>query len=172
MKRLAVALALVAQSVAAQTPEQRAVDYLAQETPRWFRENSCFSCHNNGDAARALYVASQRGYKVPKEALAGTTEWLLKPLDWDNHPDHQAQRRRRAPMRAPTAGSVTWQKQEARHAAFFAQHELGHEGGPALYKMQNPGVINNKAAFNQSALDLENKVKQARDPFAPVRRVH
>jgi len=85
MKRLAIVIALTAQSVAAQMPEQRAVDYLARETPRWFRENSCFSCHNNGDAARALYTASRKGYKVPQEALADTTEWLLRPLDWDNN---------------------------------------------------------------------------------------
>src|SRR5438876_10665536 len=80
----AVALALAAQSLAAQSPEQRAVDYLARETPRWSKENGCFSCHNNGDAARALYAASRRGYKVPKEALADTTAWLRSPADWDS----------------------------------------------------------------------------------------
>ena len=85
MKRLAATVALVAQSLAAQSPEQRAVDYLAKETPRWFKENACFSWHNNGDAARALYTASRRGYSVPQEALADTTQWLRKPLDWDNN---------------------------------------------------------------------------------------
>ena len=74
-----------AQILAAQSPEQRAVDYLARETPRWSKENKCFSCHNNGDAARALYVASRRGYKVPREALADTTGWLAKPADWDSN---------------------------------------------------------------------------------------
>ena len=69
----------------AQTPAQRAVDYLAREVPRWSRENGCFSCHNNGDGARALYVAARRGYKVPAEALADTTQWLLKPAEWDNN---------------------------------------------------------------------------------------
>ena len=62
-----------------QSPEQRAVDYLARETPRWSKENGCFSCHNNGDAARALYAASRRGYKVPADALADTTAWLRRP---------------------------------------------------------------------------------------------
>jgi hypothetical protein len=32
-----------AQRLAGQSPEQRAVDYLAQEVPRWSRENGCFS---------------------------------------------------------------------------------------------------------------------------------
>ncbi len=59
--------------------EQRAIDYLAREVPRWSKENHCFSCHNNGDAARALYVARRLGYRVPGEALADTTAWLLRP---------------------------------------------------------------------------------------------
>ena len=79
-----IAIAL-AQCLAAQTPEQRAVDYLVRETPRWSRENGCFSCHNNGDGARALYVAARRGYRVPAEALADTAAWLLKPADWDSN---------------------------------------------------------------------------------------
>lgn len=61
----------------------RAVEYLAREVPRWSKENGCFSCHNNGDGARALYVAGQRGYAVPRLALADTTAWLLAPAEWD-----------------------------------------------------------------------------------------
>jgi hypothetical protein len=64
-------------------PEQRAVDYLAAEVPRWSRENGCFSCHNNGDGARALYAAVQRGYRLPDAALRETTQWLLAPREWD-----------------------------------------------------------------------------------------
>ena len=69
--------------LAGPTPEQRAVDYLVQEVPRWSRENHCFSCHNNGDAARALFAARQAGYRVPDAALADTTGWLLQPDRWD-----------------------------------------------------------------------------------------
>jgi hypothetical protein len=83
-----VALALVNQGsalffLAGATPEQRAVEYLVQEVPRWQRENHCFSCHNNGDAARALFAARRVGYTVPEGALADTTEWLLQPERWD-----------------------------------------------------------------------------------------
>jgi squalene cyclase len=69
--------------LAGATPEQRAVDYLVREVPRWSRENHCFSCHNNGDAARALFAARQAGYAVPAGALADTTRWLLEPGRWD-----------------------------------------------------------------------------------------
>jgi hypothetical protein len=69
--------------LASATPEQRGVDYLIQEVPRWQRENHCFSCHNNGDAARALFAARKAGYTVPDSALADTTGWLLQPERWD-----------------------------------------------------------------------------------------
>ncbi len=67
------------------SPEERAVAYLARETPRWFRENRCYSCHNNGDGARALYVAAARGYRLPAAALADTTAWLKRPGEWDHN---------------------------------------------------------------------------------------
>jgi hypothetical protein len=70
--------------LAAARPEQRAIDYLAGEVPRWERDNHCYSCHNNGDAARALFAAARQGYTVPKAALEDTTAWLLHPAQWDN----------------------------------------------------------------------------------------
>jgi len=67
------------------TPEGRALGYLAREVPRWSRENRCFSCHNDGDAARALYDGRRRGLAVPPEALAETTAWLARPEGWDRN---------------------------------------------------------------------------------------
>jgi hypothetical protein len=67
------------------SPEARAVGFLAREVPRWSRENHCYSCHNNGDAARALYEAARAGYRVPAEALADTTTWLGRPEGWDHN---------------------------------------------------------------------------------------
>jgi len=67
------------------TPEERAVAFLVREVPRWPRENHCFSCHNNGDAVRALYVASALGFQVPPSALADTTAWLRRPDQWENN---------------------------------------------------------------------------------------
>ena len=51
--------------------------------------------------------------------------------------------------------------------------ETGHEFGHALYRM-NIGRSGqyNRNQDNGAALDLENKVRQGRDPSAPVRKVH
>src|SRR5579862_3333176 len=88
LRVLYLAGAVVAVAIAAPGPEQRAVDYLAREVPRWSRENGCFSCHNNGDAARALYAAAERGYRVEKEALEDTARWLAAPGEWDRKSDN------------------------------------------------------------------------------------
>ncbi len=65
--------------------ERRAISYLAAEVPAWSKDNHCFSCHNNGDGARALYTARQLSYPVPAQALTDTTEWLVRPLEWDSN---------------------------------------------------------------------------------------
>ena len=65
--------------------EARAVEFLKREVPAWSKNNGCFSCHNNGDAARALYKASQNGYLIPADVLADTTAWLAKPQLWDKN---------------------------------------------------------------------------------------
>jgi hypothetical protein len=65
--------------------EARAVAFLSVEVPRWSRDNHCYSCHNNGDAARALYRASAAGIRVPQAALAETTQWLTRPSEWDHN---------------------------------------------------------------------------------------
>jgi hypothetical protein len=65
--------------------EARAVGFLMREVPAWSKENGCFSCHNNGDAARALYAASRKGRRVPDHVLADTTEWVKRPAHWDDN---------------------------------------------------------------------------------------
>ena len=67
------------------SPEGRALAFLSREVPRWSRENHCFSCHNNGDAARALYAGDPMGLASSKEALADTTCWLTQPDRWDHN---------------------------------------------------------------------------------------
>ena len=67
------------------SPESQAVAYLANEVSLWSRENHCFSCHNNGDGARVLYTARRLSYAVPDPSLAETTQWLARPLEWDNN---------------------------------------------------------------------------------------
>jgi hypothetical protein len=95
--------------LAGATPEQRAVDYLVQEVPRWERENHCFSCHNNGDAARALLAARQAGYRVPGSALADTTAWLLQPDRWDEvHGNPAASDKKLARIQFAAALAEAW----------------------------------------------------------------
>src|SRR5260221_8687099 len=78
-------LAVAIVSAQAKAGATRAVEYLAGEVPRWAAENHCFSCHNNGDGARVLYVASRLGCRVPDSALAGTAKWLVERGKWDNN---------------------------------------------------------------------------------------
>ena len=67
------------------TSEARAVEFLTREVPAWSKNNGCFSCHNNGDAARALYAATRKGYRVAAEALAETTAWVRQPNRWEQN---------------------------------------------------------------------------------------
>lgn len=60
-----------------------AIRYLEEEVPKWKRENGCYSCHNNGDGARALMLLKGYGYKVSGEALKDTLEWLREPAKWE-----------------------------------------------------------------------------------------
>ncbi|MBM3725976.1 MAG: hypothetical protein FJW40_11195 [Acidobacteria bacterium] len=60
-----------------QTAADRAIVYLNAEVPRWNRENGCYSCHNNGDAARALFAT---GHADP-----GTLRWLASSGLWDTN---------------------------------------------------------------------------------------
>jgi hypothetical protein len=66
------------------SPEANAVAFLAREVPSWRREHPCYSCHNNGDAARALIAAARRGHDT-REALADTIQWLSEPHRWDTN---------------------------------------------------------------------------------------
>jgi hypothetical protein len=78
--------ALAAKPVAAaEQAVEQAVDYLAREVPRWRPENKCASCHNNGDAARALFLASSVGHELKPAVLSNTLEWLTNPDRWDDN---------------------------------------------------------------------------------------
>lgn len=78
----------VSQAVEPQEALEKAVNYLASEIPRWYRENRCYSCHNNGDAVRALTAAARAGLLPKTEPLADTLGFLRSPDAWDaNGPD-------------------------------------------------------------------------------------
>jgi hypothetical protein len=78
-------LSLVCLADAPSSPEEKALAYLAVEVPRWSVENHCYSCHNNGDAARALFKASQLGRSIRPEATLDTEAWLARPEGWEKN---------------------------------------------------------------------------------------
>ena len=68
--------------ISANNPETKAIAFLTKEVPAWSKTNGCFSCHNNGDAARALYAAARKGLTVPANVLADTNRWVSNPTGW------------------------------------------------------------------------------------------
>ncbi len=67
------------------SPETKAITFLAREVPLWKPQNGCFSCHNNGDAARALYAAIRQGQRLPANVLAETSAWVSAPTRWEQN---------------------------------------------------------------------------------------
>ena len=82
---LTLTLLLPGAALADGSPESKALAYLAREVPRWSAENHCYSCHNNGDAARALYAAIRLGREVSPGATLDTDRWLARPEGWDKN---------------------------------------------------------------------------------------
>lgn len=62
----------------------KGVDYLKVEVPKWKAEHPCYSCHNNGDATRALLVAAAKGYDIGA-SLDDTLAFLKQPSTWDQN---------------------------------------------------------------------------------------
>ena len=73
-----------AQAPVSTTSEARAIAYLSGEVPAWRREHPCYSCHNNGDAARALVAALGQAPEV-RAALDDTLKWLAEPSRWETN---------------------------------------------------------------------------------------
>jgi hypothetical protein len=84
MARCAAIVCFIACVARGQSPVERALNYLSREVPRWQPNNGCFSCHNNGDGARALYAAGLL------EPVRSTTTWLNSPADWSKASDAAA----------------------------------------------------------------------------------
>lgn len=81
---------LVVSAVSAQQKDDvkgaitRGVGYLSKEVPKWKAEHPCYSCHNNGDAARALIVAGSKGFDIGT-SLDDTLAFLKQPAKWDQN---------------------------------------------------------------------------------------
>jgi hypothetical protein len=62
----------------------KGVEYLKVEVPKWRTGHPCYSCHNNGDATRALLVAGAKGYDIGT-SLDDTLAFLKQPGKWDQN---------------------------------------------------------------------------------------
>ena len=80
----AIATAAAAQPDPAAAAIGRGVSYLAVEVPKWKAEHPCYSCHNNGDAARALMVAGSKGFDIGA-SLDDTLTFLRQPAHWNQN---------------------------------------------------------------------------------------
>jgi hypothetical protein len=79
--------ALLLLGACAPSPEGRALAYLAHEARDWPVKNRCYSCHNNGDAVRALYEARRLSVPADLALVEDTRRFLLRPEAWqDNGP--------------------------------------------------------------------------------------
>ena len=130
---------------------ESAVHYLEAEIPRWRAENRCFSCHNNGDAVRALSVAAGRGYSVSKTSLDDTLNWLQAPGSWDDNPgDPEFKDRRLARLQFAAALAAAERYgfveggEALRHAAKLVAAEQREDGSWAA---ANGGTLGNPITY-------------------------
>jgi squalene cyclase len=150
-------------------PENRALAYLVHEVPRWSRENKCYSCHNNGDAARVLYTAIRLSLPVPPQALADTSRWLARPQQWDHNggegpfSDKKLARIQFAAalVEAVNAGQVH-DRQALKRAAELV---VEHQEKDGSWQVDAPGTIGSPATYGACLATYQaRRVLQAADP--------
>lgn len=134
----------------ASTPVERALDYLAGEVPRWKAENGCYSCHNNGDAARALMVGGRGA------AIADTLAWLSKPEAWDKQQSDAAFRDKDL-ARVQFAFALT----EAVERRLVNDREALARAAASLPPIKEDGEIGSPATYGQ-ALALAARIRVLR----------
>jgi hypothetical protein len=126
-------------------PEERALGYLAREVPRWRKENGCYSCHNNGDAVRALCVAIRRRRSIPAAALAATARWLQRPAGWDRNggegPFSDKKLARLQFAAALVEAHVVGAAKDARALKAAARLVIGEQGKDGSWQVVRPGTL-------------------------------
>jgi hypothetical protein len=150
-------------------PELKAVTFLTAEVPKWSREHHCFSCHNNGDAARALYRAKSLGLDVPPKALADTTAWLERPDAWDgNGPDSPVSDKRLARIEFATALLAAVDSGRAESVAPLgraAERLAVEQGSDGSWPIEDGGTVGSPATYGRPlATALAVRVLRRTDP--------
>ncbi len=126
-----------------QSPEQRAIAYLETEVSAWSGEHGCFSCHNNGDGARALYTAIADGKQVQAKALSETGAWLQNPAGWDDNrgdPGFSDQSLARVQWAASLAASQLSGLNEAAAILADTQNDNGSWAGETAGSVGSPAT--------------------------------
>lgn len=156
--------------------ETLALQYLAHEVPLWSQQNHCFSCHNNGDAARALYAALRIGRAIPSKTLDNTTTWLSNPTRWDHNGggDGPASDKRLARIQFSAAlrESLISQQVTEQKPLLDAALQLAADQSPdGSWPVESGGVIGSPAGYGRplaSAMAVQ-VLRAARDPrLAPA----
>ncbi len=115
------------------TAEAHAIGFLAAEVPKWKRDNGCYSCHNNGDAARALCAARAAGLLPDRRPLDDTLAFLAAPERWDaNGPDGPFKDRQLARIQFAAALAA------AHRAGLPADAQSLERAAPLVTELQQP----------------------------------
>ncbi|MGH7341288.1 MAG: hypothetical protein ACREKH_12435, partial [Candidatus Rokuibacteriota bacterium] len=160
------------------SPEARAIAFLEGEVPDWPVRNKCFSCHNNGDAARALYAARRRSLTSDPRALDSTARWLARPDEWKhNDPNEEFGDRKLAAIQfahalvsAVEAGALE------RGAALLRAAELvrDQQEPDGSWKVDADGLAGSPITYGRTlATGVSRNVLAAASPIAfaePIRR--
>jgi hypothetical protein len=149
--------------------ESRAVAYLVDEVPRWSRENKCYSCHNDGDAARALYTAVRLGCSVPPKALRDTSGWLVRPQQWDHNGGESpfsdkklARIQFAAALAEGVAAGCVKERQALLHAAELVAEHQEKDGS---WQVDAPGTVGSPATYGACLATCQaRRVLQIADP--------
>ena len=125
--------------------ERRAVEFLSKEVPQWRVGNGCFSCHNNGDGARALHAAKRAGYDVADSALANTNGWLSDPTRWDDNQGNPGFSNK-ALARIQFGGAIVdWGNGEALQKAASAL--VGHQSADGSWAVEPEANLGSPATY-------------------------
>ena len=151
------------------TPERRAIAFLAAEVPKWAGENHCYSCHNNGDAVRALMAAVKSGELKDRRPLDDTLRFLALPGRWDaNGPEGPFQNKQLARIQfaaalidARASGLTSDRQALAQAAALVA--ELARDDGS--WEIDAPGTLGSPVTYGRAlATYMASRTLAAVDP--------
>lgn len=141
----------------AQTPASpvvdRAVSYLVAEVPRWRQEHPCYSCHNNGDAARALVTAAGNGYQVGS-SIDDTVAWISTPERWDSNARRGGSEElplARIQFASALMSMVAWGRAGPDAVERAAALLVGHQRDDGSFRLSDSQILGN-ATFYGTAL--------------------